>query len=1208
MNGRSCGTCDSTGVFDNLMGANGRFIIGDIDVETTGQNVGQYIFAVSKTNNPTAFDPANWVFYHVTTTEGSGGPSSQSWSDYPGNPGFNADAFVETFNMFGGGPNGTQVVAIKASDLAAGNPLVISGAGQDVFRNDVPGGNQNYRPTTMHDSVAGDPMWLIHNPETGTSVDVVKLTGVLSTSPSFSTTSLTLPGSADFLGSGGIGNPLNPDDSGPVDGDDDSGVFSPDNPGGSGAFDPGDRILKASENNNTIVASHTVAVASGANTLASAQPNGKNGNYLGGTGYVVGDILTVTGGTFTTAATLKITSIGSGGTITGVTVVNPGSYSSLTGITGAASGGTGTGAVFSLFFTGELVAEWYAINVSSGTPAFQMVNGSANVGQVGFGNNTYAYEPAIDINSLGQIGLGFMESDTLGGVVNAATGGFISTFVTGRLPTDPAGTMEAPVLVSAGTGTAPITGRIGDFSGMNVDPVNNSFWHVNEFGGGGPTVIGNFALFAFPPGISVTNGELLICGDQDNTDENDTFKLVRDSTDPTMLDVFRNNTTSTPTFQFPMSGINQINIYGGGGFNTLIVDEQNGVINVPNIPQGITFNAGDPCPMATLIEDGLANDPPSGEDGTGQLILQQTAGPNNPTITSDVYSPGPIPGNGTSVITDSNGNKQYIYFVELTPVYDSVPAASLTVNGTNAANAINYIEGNDTTGSPNTAWGQVTVDNQEAMNFTNKVNLVINGLAGSDEINLNNPNTPTGLTSITVNGQDPTASDTLVANGTTGTDTINFTPTAANGGGITGAGPVPITFTTIEQVTINGQGGNDSLTVTGTAGNDTITVTPGSTVDSGSVQVNSLVPLSYLNLGATGQVTVAGGGGTDGLVYNGTAGDDTFIVSATGAITLNSQLVVNTTAINNLTVNDLGGNDTVRVFGSAVFPGVVAGDIPGINVLGGEGNNRLDLVSTLAVEEDVEIDSSLNGNEIFGLGGPGPLHQIHATGVNTIRYDGIAGHGDTLKYAPLGGSDTLLVAHNQGQLGSPPNDRQGDVVTSLHLPSIEFFNLATFAVDSFDYNPKQLIFNTSGLSGATNYRAEDLFPDTLLVVEGSPSTDNRFTITKPVGTDAVAVTDNTSANPSAGVTITADQFSEAQLEILGGAGNDTLTVDEKNGLPDLTNGPNQPGSILFDGGGGNNTLIMTSTAASPTPVTATYNVGPGPVPARSRTMTARALR
>ena len=71
------------------------------------------------------------------------------------------------------------------------------------------------------------------------------------------------------------------------------------------------------------------------------------------------------------------------------------------------------------------------------------------------------------------------------------------------------------------------------------------------------------------------------------------------------------------------------------------------------------------------------------------------------------------------------------------------------------------------------------------MEFINKTSLTINGLAGSDEINLNNPNTPTGLTGITVNGGDPTASDTLVVNGTTGSDAIGYKPTGIGAGSVT---------------------------------------------------------------------------------------------------------------------------------------------------------------------------------------------------------------------------------------------------------------------------------------------------------------------------------------------------------------------------------------------------------------------------------------
>ena len=627
----------------------------------------------------------------------------------------------------------------------------------------------------------------------------------------------------------------------------------------------------------------------------------------------------------------------------------------------------------------------------------------------GFGSNTYSYEPAIDINASGQIGLGFMESDTSGGVINAATEGFISTFVTGRLPTDPAGTMETPVLVSAGTGTANINGRIGDFSGMNVDPANNTFWHVNEFGGGGPTDIANFELVTFPPGISVTNGELLICGDQDNSDENDTFKLVRDSTDPTMLDVFRNNTTTTPTFQFPMSGINQINIYGGGGFNTLIVDDANGVINVPNIPQGITFNAGDPCPMSTLIVDGLAADPPMGEDGTGQLILQQTTGAN-PTVTSDVYSPGPVPGDGTSVITDSNGNKQYVYFTELTPVYDSVPAASLTVNGTNAANAINYIEGNDTTGSPNTAWGQVTVDNQEAMNFTNKDHLIINGLAGDDQTNLNNPNTPAGNTAgglkdITVNGNDPTASDTLIVNGRVNVaDTITYTPatTTSDTGSVAISGLPTVNFSGAEHLVINGQNGGpglvaDTLTINtaNLSTGQTEILTPGSTFDSGHVDFHDrnggtnpiAVPVDFTALGVGGNLTFADSGRDDNLIYNGTNLDDTFSVSAAGDVTLNNQIVVHTPSIAILTLAGLNGDDKFNVTGQTG-----ATNFTGITVEGGDPSAS-DTVNLTGATGAVAVnfgDSTLGTNTtITGYGSTVTLSGVEVANLSLANAAGV---------------------------------------------------------------------------------------------------------------------------------------------------------------------------------------------------------------------------
>ena len=67
----------------------------------------------------------------------------------------------------------------------------------------------------------------------------------------------------------------------------------------------------------------------------------------GGTGYVVDDILTVSGGTFTHAATLRVTSVAAG-VIDGVQVEQSGAYTVNPTNPVSHTGGTGTGATFNL--------------------------------------------------------------------------------------------------------------------------------------------------------------------------------------------------------------------------------------------------------------------------------------------------------------------------------------------------------------------------------------------------------------------------------------------------------------------------------------------------------------------------------------------------------------------------------------------------------------------------------------------------------------------------------------------------------------------------------------------------------------------------------------------------------------------------------------------------------------------------------------------
>src|SRR4029079_11791375 len=117
--------------------------------------------------------------------------------------------------------------------------------------------------------------------------------------------------------------------------------------------------------------------------------------------------------------------------------------------------------------------------------------------------------------------------------------------------------------------------------------------------------------------------------------------------------------------------------------------------------------------------------------------------------------------------------------------YD-VASPVLTVTATGADNAISYTS--DLFGR-----GTVAVDGFPSIGFRDQAHLAIDGQGGSDTISLNSSSTPIGLTSISVNGGDPTAgSDTLVVNGTSDTDTITVIPTGADSADVTGAGPVPI--------------------------------------------------------------------------------------------------------------------------------------------------------------------------------------------------------------------------------------------------------------------------------------------------------------------------------------------------------------------------------------------------------------------------------
>ncbi len=80
----------------------------------------------------------------------------------------------------------------------------------------------------------------------------------------------------------------------------------------------------------------------------------------------------------------------------------------------------------------------------------------------------------------GDILLGYSES--CGNTCPGGTATFPSIFVAGRVPGDPAGTLESELELVAGTGSQPATsGRWGDYSSMRIDQDGCTFWYTTEY-------------------------------------------------------------------------------------------------------------------------------------------------------------------------------------------------------------------------------------------------------------------------------------------------------------------------------------------------------------------------------------------------------------------------------------------------------------------------------------------------------------------------------------------------------------------------------------------------------------------------------------------------------------------------------------------------------------------------------------------------------
>jgi hypothetical protein len=144
-----------------------QFVVGMIDYNNSNAN--RYDFAVSNTSDPTG----SWTFHRYDMTHDT--TSGSYLNDYP-RLGYNADAYVVTFNMFptSSGSQHVDTLTIRKSDSQG---FVYAWPTGTV---NIPG----MAPAVVHDGSPGGPVWLVGTGG-GTTIKVIKMTNEFSATPTF---------------------------------------------------------------------------------------------------------------------------------------------------------------------------------------------------------------------------------------------------------------------------------------------------------------------------------------------------------------------------------------------------------------------------------------------------------------------------------------------------------------------------------------------------------------------------------------------------------------------------------------------------------------------------------------------------------------------------------------------------------------------------------------------------------------------------------------------------------------------------------------------------------------------------------------------------------------------------------------------------------------------------------------------------------------
>jgi hypothetical protein len=234
--------------------------------------------------------------------------------------------------------------------------------------------------------------------------------------------------------------------------------------------------------------------AGGVQATATPQMAGQTVTVqAGGSGYVVGNTLTVVGGTFSTAAQLRVDAVDGGGAVTATSFVNTaGAYSVLPANPVSVTGGAGSGATFNItqyFFAsqGPIITNAGSGYVEQPTVTFSGGGGSGAAAYATVGSTIVVrgLGPAMDFNT--PAGTGFRVGDA--GATSTfywqAIGGAFNGILRGG------GSTQNALIQTGGTGGVSLQTNNGAQTQMVVSHTASAVNFVQVTGaatGGSPTI------------------------------------------------------------------------------------------------------------------------------------------------------------------------------------------------------------------------------------------------------------------------------------------------------------------------------------------------------------------------------------------------------------------------------------------------------------------------------------------------------------------------------------------------------------------------------------------------------------------------------------------------------------------------------------------------------------------------------------------------